>query len=149
MVVVDSYNHILYSRSSGNMGVSMSILNALIERITGLISKFIPYKDKAAALAHDLATMADNHHHDAMIAQLAVNAKEAEHKSIFVSGWRPFIGWVCGVSMAFNYIVLPLLTAFAIEVSPLDLATMMPVLMGMLGLGSLRTAEKWKGVARG
>ena len=127
----------------------MSILSLLVGPVTTLLDKFIPDADTKAQLSFEIATMADNHHHDAMIAQLAVNAKEAEHKSIFVSGWRPFIGWVCGVSMAFNYIVLPLLTAFAIEVSPLDLATMMPVLMGMLGLGSLRTAEKWKGVARG
>jgi len=126
----------------------MSILAALIDPITKLVGKFIPDKDKAAALAHDLATMADKHHHDAMLAQLAVNAKEAEHKSIFVSGWRPFIGWVCGVSMGFNYMLLPLISIW-VELAPLDLTTMMPVLMGMLGLGGLRTAEKIKGVARG
>ena len=126
----------------------MSILSALLGPATELIGKFIHDKDKAAALAHDLATMADKHHHDAMMAQLAVNAKEAEHKSIFVSGWRPFIGWVCGVSMGFNYMLLPLVSIW-VELAPLDLTTMMPVLMGMLGLGGLRTAEKIKGVARG
>ena len=126
----------------------MSILAALIGPATALIGKFIPDKDKAAALAHDLATMADNHHHEAMQAQMAVNAKEAEHSSIFVSGWRPFIGWVCGVSMGFNFMVLPLLGVW-VELAPLDLTTMMPVLMGMLGLGGLRTFEKAKGVARG
>ena len=126
----------------------MSILAALIEPVTSLVSKFVPDKDKANALAHELATMADNHHHEAMLAQLDVNKTEAAHKSLFVSGWRPFIGWVCGVSMGFNFIGLPLLTAFDVVVSPLDLATMMPVLMGMLGLGGLRTFEKTKGVAR-
>lgn len=127
----------------------MSILSALIEPVAWIIGKLVPDKDKANALAHEIATLAEKQHHQAMIAQLAVNAKEAEHKSIFVSGWRPFIGWVCGVSMGFNFLAVPLLMSAGIGVSSLDLATMMPVLMGMLGLGGLRTFEKSKGVARG
>ncbi len=126
----------------------MSILAALIDPIAKIVGKFIPDKDKAAAIAHDLATLAEKQHHQAMLAQLEVNKAEAGHKSLFVSGWRPFIGWVCGVSMGFNYMLLPLVSIW-VELAPLDLTTMMPVLMGMLGLGGLRTAEKIKGVARG
>ena len=126
----------------------MSILTALIAPVTELVGKFIPDKDKANALAHEIATLAEKQHHEAMIAQLEVNKAEAQHRSLFVSGWRPFIGWVCGVSMGFNFLAVPLLVSAGIEVASLDLATMMPVLMGMLGLGGLRTAEKWKGVAR-
>jgi hypothetical protein len=127
----------------------MSILAALIEPITGLVSKFVPDKDKAAALAHDLATLAEKQHHAAMLAQLEVNKVEAGHKSLFVSGWRPFIGWVCGSAMAFNFMALPLLMGAGVNVEPLDMANMMPVLMGMLGLGGMRSFEKAKGVARG
>ena len=126
----------------------MSILAALIDPIATIVGKFIPDKDKAAAIAHDLATLAEKQHHQAMLAQLEVNKAEAAHSSIFVSGWRPFIGWVCGVSIGFNFLVVPILMSASVEVSPLDLATMMPVLMGMLGLGGLRTAEKIKKVAR-
>ena len=122
----------------------MSILAALIEPITGLISKFIPDKDKAAALAHDLATMADNHHHDAMMAQLEVNKAEAQSGSLFIGGWRPAVGWVCVLGMAINFIVVPFVPAL----EPLDTTTMMPVLMGMLGLGGMRSFEKANGVAR-
>ena len=70
----------------------MSIVEAVLDSATALLGKFIPDKDKAAALAHELATMADRHHHDAMLAQLAVNKVEAASGSLFVSGWRPFVG---------------------------------------------------------
>lgn len=87
--------------------------------------------------------------------QLAVNQAEAASSSVFVAGWRPFIGWVCGLACAWNWIGLPMTKAGlllaggpALVVSPADLTEMLPVLMGMLGLGALRTAEKFKGVAR-
>jgi hypothetical protein len=126
----------------------VSIFAKLIDPITTLVGKFVPDKDKAAAIAHDLATLAEKQHHSAMMAQLKVNEAEASHASLFVSGWRPFIGWSCGVSMSFNYLCVPILMSAGIEVAPLDLATMMPVLMGMLGLGGMRTTEKIKKVAR-
>lgn len=91
------------------------------------------------------------------LAQLAVNMKEAEHSSMFVAGWRPFIGWVCGLAFAWAFLLQPLLVfitvAFGVPVPldklpVLDLAVMMPVLMGMLGLGAMRSWEKQNGVAR-
>ena len=85
--------------------------------------------------------------------QLDINKVEAANPSVFVSGWRPFIGWVCGSACAWNWIGLPIAKlALALIGHPLDLAQanlteMMPVLFGMLGLGTLRTLEKVKGVA--
>ena len=86
--------------------------------------------------------------------QLDINKAEAASPSVFVAGWRPFIGWVCGSACAWNWIGLSIakfiaLTFFAhsIELKPADISEMMPVLMGMLGLGTLRTYEKVKGVA--
>ncbi len=80
--------------------------------------------------------------------QADINAKEAENPSIFVSGWRPFIGWVCGVAFAWHFVGQPLL-AFAIDNSgghaqlpDFDMNALSTVLMGMLGLGGLRTIEK-------
>jgi hypothetical protein len=87
------------------------------------------------------------------LAQLAVNAEEAKSGSVFVAGWRPFIGWVCGTACAWNWLGLPItkmaLAYFGhpLTVSPADLSEMMPVLMGMLGLGGLRTIEKLNGKA--
>lgn len=89
--------------------------------------------------------------------QLAVNAKEAEHASIFVAGWRPAIGWICGAGLAWNFIVQPLISwiAFLIPGAPdlsgapqLEIGELVTILLGMLGLGGLRTYEKRLGVAR-
>lgn len=86
--------------------------------------------------------------------QIEVNQAEAASSSVFVAGWRPFIGWVCGSACAWNWIGLPItkmglaLAGYTLELSPADLTEMLPVLMGMLGLGALRTFEKTKGVAR-
>lgn len=100
--------------------------------------------------------------------QLAINRAEAESGSLFVGGWRPFIGWVCGVACAWNWIGIALVKAVLafvlmsgvvhisadqlvqinVTLTPLSLGEMWPVLMGMLGLGGLRTFEKAKNVAR-
>lgn len=88
--------------------------------------------------------------------QAVVNAAEAANSNIFVAGWRPFVGWCCGGAFAYAFIVQPFLifgcTVFhwpldTKQLPVLDLTTMLPVLLGMLGLGGLRTAEKIKGAA--
>jgi hypothetical protein len=85
--------------------------------------------------------------------QLAVNQAEASNPSLFVSGWRPAIGWICGLACGWNWIGLPIakvgleLSGHPITVSPADITEMMPILLGMLGLGGLRTAEKINRVA--
>ena len=86
--------------------------------------------------------------------QLEVNKAEAGNSSVFVAGWRPFIGWVCGAACAWTWIGLPIAKAFlplagvTISLESADLTEMLPVLMGMLGLAGYRTFEKTKGVAR-
>jgi len=73
---------------------------------------------------------------------------------MFVSGWRPAVGWICATGMGFNFICVPLgnfgcaLAGVDVSLPALDLSEMMPVLMGMLGLGAMRSFEKTKGVAR-
>ena len=82
------------------------------------------------------------------------NKVEAAHRSIFVSGWRPFIGWVCGAALCFQYLVRPFwVWAAAIwlpdtPVPPTLDGMLWELILGMLGIGGLRTVEKWKGVAR-
>ena len=121
---------------------------ALIKPITDLVSEFIVDKDKANELAHKLATLADQQAHEVTLAQIGVNKQEAAHKSLFVAGWRPFIGWVCGSAMGFNYLAVPIANAFDAGLVPLDATLMYPVLLGMLGMGGMRTAEKVQGVSR-
>jgi hypothetical protein len=79
--------------------------------------------------------------------QLEINKVEAASPSVFVSGWRPFIGWVCGLACAWNWIGLPILRMYVPDLTPANLTEMMPVLMGLLGLGALRTVEKINNVA--
>lgn len=85
--------------------------------------------------------------------QIDTNKAEAGNPSVFVSGWRPFIGWVCGSACAWNWIGLPIVkallafTSYKFAVEQADISQMLPVLFGMLGLGGLRTIEKINGVA--
>ena len=130
------------------------MIDKLIGPVTGLLDKFIEDKDQKARLAHDLATMADNHAQELAKAQLEVNKVEAAHHSLFVSGWRPAVGWVCVLGMFGNFITIPFanfvlaLLEIQIIIPLVPLETMMPVLMGMLGLGAMRTYEKKSGVDR-
>jgi len=119
------------------------MIDLLIAPITSLLDKVIQDKDQKAKLAHEIATMATNQAHEIQKLQIGVNANEASHASLFVAGWRPFIGWCCGLGIANNYLIAPYL-----GVPSLDLGEMMPVLLGMLGLGGMRTYERTKGVHR-
>ena len=130
------------------------MIEHLIGPVTGLLDKFVEDKDQKARLAHEIATLAERQAHELAQAQLAVNKVEASHTSLFVSGWRPAVGWVCCLGLGCNFLFIPVanfiltITESPITVPALDLSEMMPVLLGMLGLGSLRTYEKTKNVAR-
>lgn len=83
--------------------------------------------------------------------QTKINEAEAQHRSIFVAGWRPFIGWICGIAMAYNFILRDLIIfAMGKDFVPpaLQMDHLMTVLMGMLGLGAFRTYEKIKNVSK-
>lgn len=83
------------------------------------------------------------------IAQMEVNKAEAAHRSVWVAGWRPFVGWICGTSLAYLYIAGPALEqALGWPAPALDAGPLMVILTGMLGLGGLRTWEKMRGVAK-
>jgi hypothetical protein len=131
------------------------MIQALIGPVTSLLDKFIEDKDQKAKLAHDLATMAEKHAHELARGQLEINKAEAAHRNIFVAGWRPFIGWTCGIALFWHFVGLPItlfvVSWMAIEIPELpafEMETLMTVLMGMLGLGGLRTFEKFKGITK-
>ena len=75
----------------------MGILSELISPVSDLLKKVVPDTSQRAELAHEIATMAENHAQEIALAQIAVNQAEASSGSIFVGGWRPFVGWTCGV----------------------------------------------------
>jgi len=133
----------------------MSVLTSLVGPVTGLLDKFIEDKDQKAALAHEIATMGEKHSQEAMLAQLEINKAEAASGSLFKGGWRPFVGWTCGVAFAYHFVIQPLLififSYIGIEPPDLpefDVGTLLPVLGGMLGIGGLRSYEKTKGLTK-
>ena len=131
------------------------MLQALIGPVTGLLDKFIEDKDQKNKLAHEIATMAEKQMHEQVMGQLEVNKAEAKHRSIFVAGWRPFIGWTCGIALMAHFVLFPA-TDFVVaymgyEIPPMpafDMESLMTVLLGMLGLGGMRSFEKFKGVSK-
>jgi len=121
-------------------------LGAISDLASTVINKIWPDKSEAEKQQLAAAVMV-------VQGQMDINKVEAANPSVFVSGWRPFIGWVCGAACAWNWIGLPigkavlLFMGYSITLSPADISEMMPVLLGMLGLGTLRTVEKIKNVA--
>ena len=130
------------------------MIDKLIGPVTGLLDKFIPDADTKAKLAHEIATMSQKYAQEIAKGQMAINEVEAASSSLMVSGWRPFIGWTCGFGMFGNFITIPFsnfvlaLLGIDIVIPLVPLETMMPVLMGMLGLGAMRTYEKKNAVHR-
>ena len=131
------------------------MIQALIGPVTGLLDKFIEDKDQKNKLAHELATMADQHAQQALLAQLEINKAEAASGSLFKGGWRPAVGWVCAIAFAYHFILKDLIIFGAIfagvdlpEMPEFDMGTLLTVLGGMLGIGSLRTYEKQKGLTK-
>ena len=130
------------------------MLQALIGPVAGLLDKFIEDKDAKNALAHEISTMAERHAQELAKGQLEVNKVEAASKSMFVAGWRPAVGWVTVIGMASNYILIPMgnfalaIAGSDITIPLLQMSEMMPVLLGMLGLGGMRTVEKIQKVSR-
>jgi hypothetical protein len=119
------------------------MLNSLIGPATKLLDKFIPDADTKQKIAHELATMSENHAQEIALAQIKLNTEDAKG-NWFQSGWRPATGWVCVAGFAVNFLISPLLAGFGIDIPQADTSTMLPVLMGMLGLGGLRTVERLK-----
>ena len=123
-------------------------IGAVAESAKSIIGMFFPDKteEEKAQLAASLALIQG---------QLDTNKVEAGSLSTFVAGWRPFIGWVCGAACAWNWIGISVaktacaMAHYPIDLAPADISEMLPVLMGMLGLGAMRTVEKIQGVNAG
>jgi len=133
----------------------MSLVSNLIGPVSGLLDKVIEDKDQKAQLAHEIATMSDNHAQQALMGQLEINKAEAASGSLFKGGWRPFIGWVCGVAFAYHFVLQPLIvfgvSAAGVDIPELpefDMGSLMTVMMGMLGLGGMRSIEKLKKIEK-
>lgn len=142
------------------MSLITTVIGALfkdnvIDTIGDLFKQKQEGKITKAELEFKLKTFAEQNLQDINLAQIQVNKEEAKTGSLFIGGWRPFLGWVCGLGFAVNFLIAPFGTWLAalagypdVIFPQADLSTMLPVLAGMLGLGGLRTFEKTKGVAK-
>ena len=119
------------------------MIQALIAPATKLLGKFIEDKDTKNKLAHEISTMAEKHAQALALEQIKVNQAAAKG-NWFQSSWRPLIGWICGLSLAINYMVSPILAGFGIIIPQADMSVMMPLLFGMLGISGLRSFDKYK-----
>jgi len=133
----------------------MSLINTLVGPVTSILDKVIQDKDQKAKLAHEIATMSDTHAQQALLSQLEINKAEAASGSLFKGGWRPFVGWVCGIAFAYHFVIQPLLvfvlTVLGLELPKLpefDMSTLLTTLGGLLGIGGLRSYEKTKGLTK-
>ena len=133
----------------------IGLIGAILPSVMEVAGRFLPEdKEKRAAAEREIEAQLTMHLAKIDLAQLDINKTEAAHRSVFVSGWRPAIGWTCGAAMALNFLIFPLAsfvlaqTGHLIELPTLDMSEMMPVLMGLLGLGGLRTVEKLKRVSK-
>ena len=117
----------------------------IIEEIGGVARQVLPNKIEERRL--DIEASKVDQAGD--LAQIDVNKTEATHSNLFVAGWRPFIGWTGGVALAYTWIVSPLIKAiWGLEELPaLSPDEIYPVILGILGLGAMRTVEKYRGVA--
>jgi hypothetical protein len=133
---------------------SLNPVNALFKIGSQVIDRVWPDPEKAAAAKLELFKMQQNGELAVIAGQMEINKAEAANPSVFVSGARPFILWVCGSGFAIQFVVGPLaewgsaLYGHPVKFPQMDMATLMPLLLGMLGLSGYRTIERVNGVAR-
>ncbi len=139
------------------------VVSGLFSAAQSLIERIFPDPEKRAAAHLELLRLEQTgeltklaSETDLAKLQIQTNIEEARHASIFVSGWRPAVGWTCAAAFAYSYVLLPFsqflvftfgtsaMTDQLVLAPRLELSEMLPVLFGMLGLGSLRTVEKVK-----
>jgi hypothetical protein len=143
------------------MGLDITGLGSVFDFLSKGIDKIFPDKNEANKVKLEMLRLQQEGEfkeldleYKAAANQVAVDLKEAEHPSVFVSGWRPAVGWVCVLAYAFNYLALPILNwsarwvdASAPAIVALETGELTTLLFGMLGIGGLRTFEKIKKVA--
>tara|TARA_R110002167_G_scaffold113621_4_gene286833 strand:- start:486 stop:857 length:372 start_codon:yes stop_codon:yes gene_type:complete len=117
----------------------LDVVGRIIDKVAGHVDKFTLDKEEKAQLIQEINK-----------AQIEVNKIEAGQTNLFVSGWRPFVGWTCGIALCYHFVLQPFLmfvlssTGNPMELPVFDMSTLTTVLLGMLGLGGMRSFEKIK-----
>ena len=133
--------------------MSLDPISAALDLGNTLITRLFPDPAQADAAKLELLKLQQSGDLAQMTAQTDINKEEAKSSSIFVSGWRPFVGWISGSGLALHYLVIPIANFVLVAmghkevVLAFDMQTLMTLLMSLLGLGGMRTYEKVQGVA--
>lgn len=127
--------------------MSLDPVSALLDIGGKVIDRVWPDPAQAASAKLELMKLQQSGELAQIAGQLEINKIEAASPNLFVSGWRPFIGWICGTGLAYQFLVYPILIAFIPKIQQLDMGTLLTLLTGLLGLGAMRTVEKMNGVA--
>jgi hypothetical protein len=126
------------------------MIEKLIDPISNILDKFVADKDLKAKLQHEL----DQELHKANMAQIEVNKEQAKHSSLFVSGARPAIMWVCCLGLFWSFFLAPFLSWLIVAsgstatLPAIETEGLLSLTLALLGLGGYRSFEKFKGVAR-
>lgn len=151
-----------FDLKSAVANLANTLTGGLLEKVWGTIDKVIPDANQKVVIKAQLDTLAMTQDHETLIAQiqtiisqLAINQEEAKSSSIFVAGWRPFVGWVCGVGLGMQFVLAPVIFWTADVLGKhidkpfvLDVGVLMTLVTGMLGLVASRSYEKKNGVER-
>ena len=117
----------------------LSVIANIIDKVADNVDRFTLDKEEKAQLIAEINK-----------AQLEVNKVEAGHTSMFVAGWRPFVGWTCGIALCYHFVLQPFLifvlysSGYQVDLPVFDMTTLTTILLGMLGLGGMRSFEKVK-----
>jgi len=132
----------------------LPILSAILPIAETVIDRVIPDKNAKAKAMRDMEKALVDAHNKGALAQLEINKVEAAHRSVFVAGWRPFIGWCGGLAICWHFILQPI-TIFALGIFELpydlpvfEMESLMTIIMGILGIGGMRSFEKFKGLTK-
>jgi len=122
------------------------MIDKLIEPVSNILDKFVADKDLKLKLSHELEKEIVSLNR----AQIELNKVEASHENVFVAGWRPFIGWACGVALVYHFLIEPIIQYILIvngvqfDTPEFDFSQLSTIVMAMLGMSTLRTYEKTK-----
>jgi hypothetical protein len=128
----------------------MALLDTVFSTISTVLDRVIPDKNKRAEAEEQLQTLLTSQDFQIAVEQIKVNAIEAQSDSFFKSGWRPSVGWICSIAFGLHFVVFPILNWLLMLCGqlpilvPFQMDTLLTVLLGLLGMGTLRTVEKMK-----
>lgn len=138
--------------------MALDPVTAVLNIGSTILDRIIPDKTAAAAAKAQLIQAELNGELEAAKGQLNVDAVEAASQSVFVAGWRPFVGWTCGAALAYSFILQPCIVSICVlagvhfdtaQLPHLDMVTLIGLLTTMLGMGALRSFDKSQGTDNG